>query len=84
MKVALLRPERSEGLPFFCVAWRRGNLRSCFSGTSCLCFGSFEMKLGRIGPWPYTEGMICSFFDLAIRGLSLFSNLHPEFAVLGV
>ena len=45
-----LRPERSEGLPFFCVASTGGNRGSGFPIESCLSFWNFLAKLGTIGP----------------------------------
>ena len=83
-KIQFLRPERSEGLPFFCVAWQRGNLRSGFHPKSIPEFCHRVMKLGRNDPWIYLQGPYCLVLKLAIRGPSLFSNLNLKLAVLGI
>ena len=64
----LLRPERSEGLPFLCVASTRGNRGSGFHDGSCLEYWNFFVTLGRICPWPYPEGTCCSFSKFDHQG----------------
>jgi len=77
----LLRPERSKGLPFFCVAWQRDNLRSSLTGKSCLQSWQIDMRFGSNDLWGISEVPAFLNFFLATRRPSLFSNLDPEMAV---
>ena len=79
----LLRPERSEGLPFFCVASTRGNRGSSWTSESCSENAQMLMKIGRGGPDEVSEGPNELFAKTATRGPSLFSKRNPKMAVLG-
>ena len=40
------------------------------------------MKLGMIDSWQKPEGIALSFFEMATRGPSLFSDRNPEIGIL--